>query len=162
MLAELRRLLKDLPRLIGDYQTPWQTLDVLYEEPRVERVWVQIGDNRLYLHRIHPTNKPFFHPHPWPSAIYLRTGRQIMNVGYGAPDSPPPPVAASIHLAEGSYYEMTHPYGWHSVEPVGGPSLSVMVTGVPWTTSTSKPAQRAANRPLSEDVKFEILNSFFF
>lgn len=160
MLAELFRLKRELPSLIANPNTDWRTLNVLYEEPRVERVWAQVGDLRLYLHRIHPTPKPFFHPHPWPSAIYLKAGLQIMNVGYGLPDGAPPPVATTLHLVAGASYEMTHPHSWHSVEPLDEPSLSLMVSGIPWATTAPKPAQRAANRPLSDAVKAEILKAF--
>jgi hypothetical protein len=90
----------------------------------------------------------------------LKSGRQIMNVGYGLPDGPPPPVAASIHLNKGSSYEMLDPFGWHSVEPQDVPSLSLMVTGVPWATSFPKPVQKAANRPLSDGAKTTLLLNF--
>jgi hypothetical protein len=44
MLSELFSLKRELPFLIADPSTNWQTLDVLYEEPRVERVWLQVGE----------------------------------------------------------------------------------------------------------------------
>jgi len=39
---------------IMDSVLQWNTLEVLYEAPRVERLWTQLGPNRLSLHRIHP------------------------------------------------------------------------------------------------------------
>lgn len=40
--------------------------------------------------------------------------------------------AGTVVLTPFSFYEMTDPDGWHSVEPMGGPSCSVMVTGRPY------------------------------
>ena len=43
----------------------WNTLDVDYFPPRVERVWTQVDENhRLFIHVIHPTTEPcLFHKH---------------------------------------------------------------------------------------------------
>lgn len=36
----------------------WNTLDIDYFPPRVERVWTQFDENhRLFIHVIHPTNE---------------------------------------------------------------------------------------------------------
>jgi hypothetical protein len=161
MLDELAYFKSRLPVLLTDSRTEWNTLEVLYEEPRVERVWTQVGETRLYLHRIHPCEgRPLFHPHPWPSAILLLSGRQEMVVGYGDPNGEPPPIATRLLLERGSAYEMLDPFGWHSVSPLDGPSESLMITGKPWGTGAPKDTQRAQNRPLSAEVKRSILDSF--
>jgi hypothetical protein len=161
MLDELRRLQKRLSILIADPSTVWSTLDVLYEQPRVERAWTQVGENRLLLHRVHPCEQPYYHPHPWPSAVILLDGRQIMTVGYGPPEGPPPPVAATLHLEAGTGYEMLDPAGWHSVSPQGEPSLSLMLTGAPWETSRPTTHQKAVNRPLTEEARDRLLRDFY-
>lgn len=147
-----------LPGLISDPATPWQTLDVLYEDPHVERVWIQLGEDRLYLHRIHPCEKALFHPHPWPSAILILSGQYRMDVGYGWRSGGEPPVAASMYLQEGSGYEMVNPDGWHNVLPYGGPSLSLMLTAPPWP-APPLPSKEALqkNRPLTEEAKQAVL-----
>lgn len=160
MLAELQGLRAKIPGLIDDPTTPWQTLDVLYEDPHVERVWLQLGSKRLYLHRIHPCERGFYHPHPWPSAIILLSGAQRMWLGYGPPSGSPPDIAATIELAAGSAYEMLDPRGWHAVMPQGGVSLSLMLTGRPWTMPVTQHAQKAANRPLSPEAKASVLADF--
>ncbi len=109
----------------------WESLDVNYEPPRVERLWRKFGDFRIYLHRIHPCEKALFHPHPWPSAVEVLSGAYEMGIGYGAGPEAPPTAATAI-LRKGSSYEMIDPNGWHYVRPFGDPSLSIMVTGKPW------------------------------
>lgn len=157
MLAELQALRASIPGLIDNPATPWQTLDVLYEDPHVERVWVQLGSKRLYLHRIHPCERGFYHPHPWPSAILLLSGMQRMLLGYGPPSGSAPDIAATLELTAGSGYEMLDPRGWHAVMPQGGVSLSLMLTGRPWTMPITQHAQKAANRPLSPEAREGVL-----
>jgi hypothetical protein len=125
----------------------WQSLDIDYEPPRVERLWMPWKDGRFYLHLIHPCDKALFHPHPWPSAIMLLDGHQEMAVGYGAGDDPPP-VTTTLKLAPDSSYEMLHPDGWHSVKPLFRPSLSVMLTGKPW--GRHSPGKDVEHKPLPE------------
>jgi hypothetical protein len=61
----------------------------------------------------------------------ILSGEYEMAVGYG-PGEEPPPVAALL-IASGDFrYEMTHPDAWHYVRPIGGPALTLMVTGKPW------------------------------
>lgn len=161
MLAELRRIITDgtLLGLLKDPNTPWQTLEVLYEEPRVERVWVQVGENRLNVQRIYPcSGDPFFHAHPWPCAIFVVKNRYKMNIGYGSPFGPTPRIAATVEMVAGSHYEMLDPNGWHDVSPIGDPVLSLMLTGPVWTKRPPiSPQQKAENQPLSDEVKRLIL-----
>lgn len=161
MLEEIHRVYKDvLPGLL-DPSTPWNTLEVLYEEPRVERLWRPIGDNRLYLHRIHPCEKAFFHPHPWPSAVLVVAGEYRMQVGKGDPRGPAPTPVMTTVMGPGSSYEMLDPDGWHSVQPIGMPSYSVMLTGKPWYNTPISEDQKQANRPLSTTVAQELLDYFW-
>jgi hypothetical protein len=165
MLNELFKLIGNghVLDLIEEWQTPWQTLDVLYEQPRVERVWLPLdteqGARRLFIHRIHPCDKAFFHPHPWPSAVVLLSaGFYKMNFGVGPASGPPPEVVMSVYLTERSGYEMSHPLGWHDVQPIGKPSISIMLTGAPWSDAPALPAeQKAKNPPLSEEAKNSVL-----
>jgi hypothetical protein len=41
-------------------------------------------------------------------------------------------------------YEMTDPDAWHSVRPIGGPAITVMISGPPWGRPSPK-----SDRPLS-------------
>ena len=148
----------ELPDLLAD-AGGWQSLDVDYEPPRVERLWRQVRRFRLSLHRIHPCEKALYHPHPWPSAVHILTGSYVMEVGYGAGDAPPP-VAMTTQLGVGSLYEMIDRDGWHSVRPTRGLSTSIMLTGEPWgrpsphPTGSLQPLTPAAAANLLQDVVY--------
>jgi hypothetical protein len=158
MLALLADVERQLPALIED-AGGWSTMDVDYEPPRVERVFRTLADgaNRVSLHRIHPCNEALYHPHPWPSAILVLSGRYEMGVGWGAGEAKPP-EAARIILVGGARYEMVDEDGWHYVRPLGAPSLSVMVSGPPWKRVA--PGKGIRHPPLADDVKRELLEVF--
>jgi hypothetical protein len=157
MLDVLARLERELPALLTD--TEWNSLDINYHPPFVERLWIPWGEYRVSLHRIHPCtpDQALFHPHPWPSAMRILDGTYEMAVGYGA-GSTPPPIAARI-IASGDFtYEMTDPDAWHYVRPLGGPAKTIMVTGRPWhreAPGTGEPLQ-----PLDAARKTELLGWF--
>jgi hypothetical protein len=158
MLEILARVEKDLPQLLRD-EAGWTGLFIDYHPPTVERLWRRWGEYRLSLHRIHRCGpgEALFHPHPWPSAMRILAGAYEMAVGFG-PGMEEPPVAA-LMVARGEFrYEMTHPDAWHYVRPLGGPSLSVMVTGKPW----DRPAHRADKElvPLTAAQRDELLALF--
>lgn len=149
---------EELPKLLAQPEK-WQSLDINYEEPRVERVWHQWGEIRICLHRIHPVKTmPFFHPHPWPSAMRILSGKYAMSVGYGVGHEEPP-TAVQLILAPGSTYEMSEPNGWHSVQPISEPVMSLMVTGKPWGREMPK-SDKIKLSSLNEDVVEEIMNFF--
>ena len=143
----------------------WNTLDVNYEPPRVERLWKDFEDGRLYLHRIYPCEKALYHPHPWPSAVKIVTGSYEMAVGYqtrvptGGSQPEPPPFASLQVLTKGSTYEMIRPDGWHYVKPLGGTSYSIMVTGPKWEGVWSPKANHKLE-PVKPEAKLEILKAF--
>src|SRR5208337_718613 len=158
MLDVLRRIEEDLPRLLRE--EAWTSLDVEYEPPRVERLWRQLGDVRVNLHRIHPCPTALYHPHPWPSAVKILSGVYEMGVGYGV-GSATPPTAVTLRLGAGQSYEMIEPNGWHYVRPIGGPSLSLMVTGRPWDLHhLGEKRPHGTLHPLSEAAASELLGVF--
>lgn len=157
MLEVLFKLIRyKILDLILDEKTPWQTLDVLYETPRVQRLWVQHGDYRINLHRIFPCDTALIHPHPWPSAVALLTGSYEMGVGHINSQS----SLATIQLSAGSSYEMIDPEGWHYVKPKEI-CLSIMLTGKPWPTNkTISQPGKGLNGPLSQVDKNDIIEKF--
>lgn len=155
IIAEIERV---LPQLLAN-GSEWQSLDVDYEPPRVERLWRDFSGFRVYLHRIHPCawNGALFHPHPWPSVVKILEGSYEMDVGYGPGDAPPP-IAATLLLPAGATYEMRERDGWHSVCPIDRPALSLMVTGKPWDRWSPKPAGEL--KPLSDEERRYLLAAF--
>jgi hypothetical protein len=76
MIEELKKIEKTVLMDLLKNPSIWNTLDINYHHPRVERLWTQIGDSRLMLHVIHPceTSDALYHPHPWPSAMHVLSG----------------------------------------------------------------------------------------
>jgi hypothetical protein len=173
LLAEVEKSLYNLLR-----QTDvWHTLDVDYEPPRVERLWCdwhRAGVTyRINLHRIHPCEKALMHPHPWPSAVKVLSGKYEMGIGallVAGPASFParaiPEVmktVATVVLTAGATYEMLDERGWHYVKPIDKPSLSLMLTGPPfeWRPDHGpfkKPDKKLG--PLSPEAEAALLNEF--
>jgi len=138
MLSVLADAIRALPQLL---ETPedWHSLDITYHPPRVERLWTQWGEYRILLHVIHPCDdgEALFHPHPWPSAMYIVNGQYEMKVAAQIGDAIPSLREDAIRgetltralFGKGSQYEMVEPKGWHSVRPLNGPAYSIMVIG---------------------------------
>jgi hypothetical protein len=144
MLEILHRVEENIESLINDHAA-WRTKRVDYTPPVVDRVYRDLdldGVNyRIYLHRIHPCDEAFYHPHPWPSAVRVigaKSSSYEMAVGFGPSDGPPPPHAARLIVKHGMQYEMTHTDGWHYVRVTGEPSISLMVSGPVWDNSAPR------------------------
>jgi hypothetical protein len=158
MLDVLARLEAELPALLAD-EASWHSLDINYHPPFVERLWRGWGAYRVSLHRIMPCepSDALFHPHPWPSAMRILDGTYEMAVGYGA-GSQPPPIASRIVAVPGQggdvRYEMTDPDAWHYVRPIGGPAMTIMVTGTPWRRES--PSAREPLQPLDAARRAEL------
>ena len=138
MLAKLHEAEDALPDLLREGVDAWQSLDIDYEPPHVERLWRPWQDGRINLHCIHPCETALSHPHPWPSAIRIITGRYEMGIGYSLDWRPDRDTkaceVARVVLGPGDQYEMIEPHGFHYVKPLDNDSLSVMVTAKPYET----------------------------
>jgi hypothetical protein len=158
MLDVLAQVEEALPELLRD-EAAWLSVLVDYHPPKVDRLWQSWRGYRIYLHRIHPCAKgeALFHPHPWPSAMRVLEGEYEMAVGFG-PGMVEPPVAALVVVSGGVRYEMAHPDSWHYVRPIGGTTLSVMVTGKPWGREAHK--STAPLVPLEAEQVAELISAF--
>jgi hypothetical protein len=158
MLAVLQRLERELPHLLED-RASWQTVRVDYREPVVERLWQRLGEYRLHLNRILPCDgeEVHFHPHPWPAAVHIVSGGYDMGLGVGEVGKAPPVVSRMI-VVEGFRYEMTDPNAWHYVRPIGGESVSIMVTGTPWRKAQHEHSKQLA---LPAEPRVEEILHFF-
>jgi hypothetical protein len=127
-----------LPDLLKEDISTWKSMYITYEYPHVQRLWKTFeNDARVYLHIIEsiPQHKrdagakPFFHPHPWPSAVMLLNGAYRMGLrGQWGPSD----QLKWMVLQEGSSYEMPHPDDMHFVDPIDYEVMSLMVTGKPY------------------------------
>jgi len=158
MLDILEQVETELPKLLTSDEG-WQSLNINYHPPFVERVVRSWGDFRISLHRIFPceSSEALFHPHPWPSAMHILSGVYEMAVGYG-PGDQPPPHAAKLIVSGDMKYEMTHPDAWHYVRPIDEPAMTLMITGQPWERWS--PGSDKLFSPLAPKVQEEIMDFF--
>lgn len=159
MLNALHTVENELLNLLG--QDGWQTLDVTYHPPHVERVWRTWNEYRVYFHRIHPCKKgqALFHPHPWASAIYIAEGKYEMGLGTSQDATK---LISKMILPAGTYYEMTESSGWHYVRPL---TLvhSLMITR-PWSKDIkiAQPnKEKHVAKELDKNVFHEIIGFFY-
>ncbi len=172
MLDTLRQIIADeLPGLLASPEQ-WADMHIIYHPPRVERLWLQRGEARLFLHRIHPCgpDQALWHPHPWPSAVCLLTGRYehaiagTASYDDGTGFARPTQALSRMVLTAGCAYEMVNPQTWHVVRPLDEPSLSVMLVGPPYAPSpdtTPKIAKPHLRQPgLAPEVREELFAAF--
>lgn len=138
----------------------WKTLLIDYYPPIVERCWAQIGNYRIMLHFIHKceAKDALFHPHPWPSAMHVITGKYEMGLGFGPGLVEPEKMCTILLENGGAYYDMTHIDGWHYVRPVEGVSATVMLVGKPWGREQVESPEEL--KPMTEQRKLIMLEWF--
>jgi hypothetical protein len=138
----------------------WSSVYVDYHPPIVRRLWRQWDDtHRIFLHEIEPCGpgEALYHPHPWPSAVKILSGRYQMGIGYGS-GTKPPPIGTTALLTAGSSYEMIDRDAWHYVRPLVSSSMSLMITGKPWEREA--PKSHPELRPLTPDEAQNLLAFF--
>jgi len=136
MIELLKQIEKeDLRKLLSNLSL-WQTLDVDYYPPRVERLWLQYDDNhRLFIHKIHHTDAPcLYHKHRWEAAFKILKGEYEMGITYceneiSSEEAYKLKDISRFIIAKGSYYEMRNTHTLHYVKPLGDYSISLMLTG---------------------------------
>lgn len=139
MLTILNSALIELPALIKN-KSLWQSLDINDETPKVERLWCEWEENRIYLHKISPCKDgtAYYHTHPWPSAMYILKGEYKMGIGLGSIKDKAPVISMNFILPEGAKYEMIEENSWHFVQPLKDNCYTLMVTGKPYDQSLPK------------------------
>lgn len=188
MINELKNIEKTI--LLDLLKNPliWNTLDVDYHHPRVERLWTQIEDSRLMLHVIHPceSSESLYHPHAWPSVMHVLKGKYEMGLampyspgfielhglnGYWRgnkstlirpTDSHWIKEICRLELSGDNYYSMLEPKGWHSVRPINEPSYTIMYSGPLYDEHQRVKINKTWGelKPLSDERKLEILKIF--
>ena len=131
---EILKLLEPIIKTLLNNSDIWNTLDVDYFPPRVERLWALYEDYRIFIHIIHPTDKPcLYHKHRWPAAFKQIEGAYEMGITYHTEEITSNiahniPTLARFIINKGTYYEMTQTYCLHFVRPLNDISASIMIT----------------------------------
>ncbi len=163
MINKLKEIESNIVELL-DVPKIWNTLDVDYFPPRVERLWMQYDDtHRLFIHIIHPTEELcLFHKHRWPAAFKIIDGEYEMGISYSeseisSDEAHKIPIISKFIMSQGSYYEMLNTHSLHYVKPNSKPSLSLMLTGSLYPEDRKEKLDEIL-KPLSDLRKIEILN----
>lgn len=133
----------------------WKSLDIVYEEPHVKRLWLPVLENhRLCIHEIHKCilSKPLKHPHEWPSAMKIGDGIYKMNLGDETN------ILATMELHPGSYYEMLNYKAYHSVFPETDTVLTVMLMGNIYKNPLEFPKPNKKQKPLCDNDRNRLFN----
>lgn len=164
MIEKLKEAEAMLPELILNPDN-WNSLDIDYHAPRVERLWMQYDEtHRLYIHVIYPTDSPcLFHKHRWPAAFKMIDGEYEMGISYSEDELTTDeaynlPIMSKFILHKGSYYEMLETNTLHYVKPLLLPSTSLMITGPLYKEAEfRKEVLNKKLEPLSDTRKKDIL-----
>lgn len=173
MLEELKRIEREELRSLLETPSIWNSLNVDYHPPFVERVWTQIGDNRLSLHVIHPCQpgEALWHPHEWQTAFHVLpvegAGVYEQGIGHGVSNEPMfgnkfiymPLMKMEVHGE--MYYEMTHENCAHYVRPIDKPVYTLMLSSpVKWPDNKREEIIGKKLEPLHGDRVQEIFSIF--
>lgn len=143
-------------------QDIWESLDIDYHPPRVQRLYCDFMNYRINLHKIYPCKQEeaLLHAHPWPSVMEVLPGAHYeMGIGYGEGNNPDTiKIACKVLSNKGFQYEMLDKNGWHYVRPVNGCTYTIMITGKPWGRTSPKSTKKL--KKLHIDFQNEILNYF--
>lgn len=163
MLDVLQRVEEELPNLLD--KDGWNSIDVNYHPPRVERIWRQYGEYRINLHRLNlcKLEDALFHPHPWPSVVKVVSGGYWTEIGRGQDGFEPYPVT-KLYLGPGSVVVDDDKQSWHSVAP-DKVTYSLMITGKPWGLKHWREDElvkpKAELKTLDEDT-VKLIKSYFY
>ena len=149
MLTLLDEMLRELPDLVGKDGPDWNSLKINYDQPLVHRLWLPWRkDYRINLHRLFPCHPDhaLWHPHSWPSAVYVLSGNYTMRQGQAMTRNIRPKPTTTIRMSKGSSYEMTDQLSWHSVAPMKE-SFTVMLTGPLYENKWTEEDMKRLNLP---------------
>lgn len=170
-LAEVEKI---LPELLQD-RGIWNSYHIKHDDPEVWRLWLQLGDIRLYLHKIFACDEPFLHVHPSTSIVKCLKGgyihtiamhngvvNDIINLQPEKLDEFSSKLTKQTSLiVPGSVYEMTDIRHFHSVK-AEDISWSIMLMGRPYFQGATKQFSRVVPEPAYlNDVMKEEMFIFF-
>lgn len=160
-----------LPNLITNALDQAKTVKILHDEPEVHRIWWELGEIRVAIHRIFSCKEKscFFHPHPWPSAVECIQGGYTHRVAmYNGPREDVMSLQSQqlesfvhkltvmeMEVVPGFSYYMPDIRQFHQVD-VERESYSIFVSGVPYFDGATKQFSRAIPAGNTQLTELEI------
>lgn len=160
MLDKLKKLIKH--DLITEIKSGgWESLIINKRKPHTYRMFKQIGEDRVCLHKFEACDlsESFLHPHPWPAAFVVLAGSYTMEFGISESLSTGPSFCEKFTLVRRSEYEMLNNRSWHSVTP-NRTTYTVMLNGPPFKhqhrdtrTTKGKDLESFSDQMLKEELE---------
>lgn len=136
MLGILELLMPLLPEIILNKEQKWDSLIINRRKPHTYRIFTTLPSGlRVCLHKFKSCDEheSFSHPHPWPGAFTILSGKYKMNIGYSNDTLSKPQSVASFIMNKYSSYEIVEPLTWHSVIPLED-TYTVMINNAPFSS----------------------------
>ena len=134
MIDELTKLIHEIGfiKLLGETDK-WNSLIINKRKPHTYRIFTQIGENRVCLHKFDTcsSSESFPHPHPWPGAFIILHGAYRMKLGKSKDRATDPEWVSELIMGPGSAYEIVDPLVWHTVTPLKT-TYTIMMNGPEW------------------------------
>jgi len=108
--------------LLERQQHTWKSLNINYDYPNIERIYIDYNGFRISCHKILQSFKqPLYHKHRWPAVFKQLKGSYTMGITHSpheisSIEAQYLPTLAKFEINEGSYYEMTQTDTLHYIE----------------------------------------------
>lgn len=132
MILELKNMLPVIKNLCS-YEDIWDSLIINRRKPHTTRVFTQLNEYRICLHRFEAASKSdcFAHPHGWPSAVLILDGAYWQEIGISKDLHSEPEWIYEENLQDGSSYSISNNRVWHKVVPYRT-TYTIMINGKPF------------------------------
>jgi hypothetical protein len=145
---------------LADKNFEWDSLEIDYHKPYVNRIWIKYNDWHICLHEILPCERSeaLIHAHPWEADFKVYEGGYRMDMGFGINE---PEIMQEMVLPPNSMYSMTDPNAWHCIYP-SSTVYSIMVSRTPYGDKTNPNCKKSDKKlePMS-DSEVQRLKSKF-
>jgi hypothetical protein len=165
MLEQLKMTMSYLSPLLNQPER-WDSLIVNRRKPHTYRVFTYfrqknplVPEFRVCLHKFESCHdhEAFLHPHPWPGAFLILSGRYKMNIGLAPNKTDRPQNVSTFELCKDSMYEITNPLTFHSVIPLET-TYTIMINNEPWPeTIVHKEVRTTKGKDLDKMPQDELL-----
>jgi len=146
-------------KLLGETDK-WDSLIINKRKPHTYRIFTQLGENRVCLHKFDTcsSEESFAHPHPWPGAFMVLHGAYRMKLGKSKDRFSDPEWVSELIMGAGSVYQIVDPLVWHTVTPLET-TYTIMMNGPSWDKETAHTQVRTTKGKDLEKLPLDELES---
>lgn len=142
--------------------TIWDSLLINRRKPETVRLFTQVGDRRICLHRFSAAEESevVWHPHPWPATFLILDGGYELFLATSKDRKSPPDESTLTrrYVGPGDNYEMLSPLDWHKIVPTQT-TYTVMINGPEWRDDLMhKDVRRTSGKGLEKMDRFDVIS----